>query len=202
MSKEEKKKIENERIKLLNSIINRKSHVESLDPLKKALEYTSLLNQLEYNLKYFPKEDNNKKYYKNYLEEIEKLNESLAEIYFNAKMYQKAIDIDKKILKRNDNYHKSFKRLYFSYWALGNKEDAVIYGSFLLSKCDKKTQDKYYKDLIPEIKTNLIKVAKEFKNKNWWSDIKINRGMVIRGIIFVICIIYLIRNFKDLNLVF
>ena len=202
MSKEERKKRENEQIKILNNIINKKSHFESLDPLKKALEYTSLLNQLEYNLKYYPEEDKNKKYYREYLEEIEKLYESLAEIYFNEKQYKKSIEFDKKILKRNDKYHKSFKRLYFSYWALGDKETAVIYGSFLLSKVDKKIQNKYYKDLIPIVKTNLLQVAKDFKNKSWWSGLKITKGMIIRGIIFIICIIYFIRNYKDLNLVF
>ena len=199
MSKEERKKRENEQIKILNSIINKKSHFESLSPLRKAAEYSLLVKDLENNMKNFPQEDKNKKYYREYLDEIEKLNECVAEIFFKEKKYERAVEIDKKIIKQNDKYHKSFKRLYLSLWALGNKEDAVIYGSFLLYKCDKATKDKYYKDIIPEIRTNLIKIAKEFKNKSWLSDIKLNKGMAIRGIIVIICLIYLISYFKEIN---
>ena len=134
------------------------------------------MKELEKNLKTFPDEDKNKKYYKEYLDEIEKLNENIAEIYFNEKMYSKAVEVDKKILKQNKKYHKSFLRLYHSLWALGDKESAVIYGSFILYQCDKKTKDKYYKDVIPEIEKNLHKIAREFQNKSWWSDIKISRN--------------------------
>ncbi len=202
MSKEERKKRENEQIKILNSIVNKKSHFESLVSLKKAEEYSNLVKELEKNLKTFPDEDKNKKYYKEYLDEIEKLNENIAEIYFNEKMYSKAVEVDKKILKQNKKYHKSFLRLYHSLWALGDKESAVIYGSFILYQCDKKTKDKYYKDVIPEIEKNLHKIAREFQNKSWWSDIKISRNMILRCAIFIICIIYLIRNYNDLNLFF
>ena len=199
MSKEEKKKRENEQIKILNSIINKKTNFESLPPLKKALEYSSLIRQIEYNMKYFPKEDINQKYYKKYLEELEKLNETVAEIYFQEKKYDKAIEYDKKLIKQNEKYHRSFKRLYYSFWDLGDKETAVIYGSFLLYRCDKKTKDKYYKDIIPEIDKNLHQVAHEFQNKSMLSQIKLSRGMYIRAIIFIFCIIYLIMNYKDLN---
>ena len=200
MSKEEKKKRENEQIKILNDIKNRQSHFGALSPFEKAKEYSYLLKELENNLKSFPEEDKNKKYYKEYEEEIEKINEIIAQIYFEDKKYDKAIEIDKKIIKKNAKYHKSFKRLYLSYWALGDKELAVIYGSFLLSRTDKNIKNKYYKDLVPEIEKNLRQVAKEFKNKSWWSEIKLNRGMYIRAILFVICIIYLILNFKDFKL--
>ena len=200
MSKDERKKRENEYIKILNSIINKKSHYDSLAPLKKVIEYNSLIKELENNLKYFPSEDKNKKYYKEYLDEIEKLNDNIAEIYLKEKLYQKAIEVDKKIIKQNKNYHRSLARLYKSLWAIGNKEDAVIYGSFIMNVCDKKTQDKLYKDLIPEIKTNFIQVAKEFKNKRWWSDIKFTRPMIVRCIIFFLCFIYLVRNYQDLKL--
>ena len=202
MSKEERKKRENEQIKILNSIVNKKSHFESLVSLKKAEEYSNLVKELERNLKSFPDEDKSKKYYKEYLDEIEKLNENIAEIYFNEKMYSKAVEVDKKILKQNKKYHKSFLRLYHSLWALGDKESAVIYGSFILYQCDKKTKDKYYKDVIPEIEKNLHKIAREFQNKSWCSDIKISRNMILRCAIFIICIIYLIRNYNDLNLFF
>ena len=83
-------------------------------------------------------------------------------------------------------------------WNLGDKESAVIYGSFLYLRCDKKTQDKY-KQLIPEIKQNFKKVAENFKNKTWLSEIKITKKMVFRFIFFIICLIYIIRNYKDLN---
>ena len=202
MSKEERKKRENEQIKILNSIVNKKSHFESLVSLKKAEQYSISVKELERNLKTFPDEDKNKKYYKEYLDEIEKLNENIAEIYFNEKMYSKAVEVDKKILKQNKKYHKSFLRLYHSLWALGDKESAVIYGSFILYQCDKKTKDKYYKDVIPEIEKNLHKIAREFQNKSWWSDIKISRNMILRCAIFIVCIIYLIRNYNDLNLFF
>ena len=43
MSKEERKKRENEQIKILNSIVNKKSHFESLVSLKKAEEYSNLV---------------------------------------------------------------------------------------------------------------------------------------------------------------
>ena len=185
MSKEERKKRENEQIKILNSIINKKSHFESLAPLKKAVEYLLLVKDLENNMKNFPQEDKNKRYYTEYLNEIENLNDYAAEIFFKEKKYEKAVEIDKKLIKQNDKYHKSFKRLYLSLWALGKKEDAVIYGSFLLYKCDKATKDKYYKDIIPEIQTNLHKIAKEYQNKSWLQEIKITRGMVIRGIIAI-----------------
>ena len=202
MSKEERKKRENEQIKILNSIINKKSHFESLAPLKKAVEYLLLVKDLENNMKNFPQEDKNKRYYTEYLNEIENLNDYAAEIFFKEKKYEKAVEIDKKLIKQNDKYHKSFKRLYLSLWALGKKEDAVIYGSFLLYKCDKATKDKYYKDIIPEIQTNLHKIAKEYQNKSWLQEIKITRGMVIRGIIAIICVFYLIKNYDDLKLFF
>ena len=201
-SKEEKKKRENEQIKILNSIINKKSHFDLLEPLKKAKEYNLLIKELENNVKYIPEEDKNKKYYKEYLEEIEKLQDNVAEIFFNEKLYNEAIALDKKIIKQNDKYHRSLARLYKSLWAIGNKEDAVIYGSFIIYRCDKKTQDKYYKNLIPEIKTNFIQVAKEFKNKRWWSDIKITRPMMVRFAIFIFCIVYLVKNYNDLKLIF
>ena len=202
MSKEEKKKRENEQIKILNDIKNRQSHFGVLSPIEKAKEFSYLLKELENNLKSIPEEDKNKKYYKEYEEEIEKINDIIAQIYFEDKKYDKAIEVDKKIIKKNDKYHKSFKRLYLSYWALGDKELAVIYGSFLLSRADKNIKNKYYKDLVPEIEKNLRQVAKEFKNKSLWSDIKLNRGMYIRAILFIVCIIYLILNFKDLKLIF
>ena len=202
MSKKERKKRENEQIKILNSIINKKSHFESLSPLKKAVEYLLLVKDLENNMKNFPQEDKNKRYYTEYLNEIENLNDYAAEIFFKEKKYEKAVEIDKKLIKQNDKYHKSFKRLYLSLWALGKKEDAVIYGSFLLYRCDKKTKDKYYKDIIPEINTNLHKIAKEYQNKSWLQEIKITRGMVIQGLIAIICVLYLIKNYDDLKLLF
>ena len=202
MSKEEKKKRENEQIKILNDIKNRQSHFGVLSPIEKAKEFSYLLKELKNNLKSIPEEKKKKKYYKEYEEEIEKINDIIAQIYFEDKKYDKAIEVDKKIIKKNDKYHKSFKRLYLSYWALGDKELAVIYGSFLLSRADKNIKNKYYKDLVPEIEKNLRQVAKEFKNKSLWSDIKLNRGMYIRAILFIVCIIYLILNFKDLKLIF
>ena len=202
MSKEEKKKRENEQIKILNNIINKKSHLEKLAPMEKIKEYSYLLKELENNLKTFPEEDKNRNYYKEYLNEIENINENMAEIYFKEKKYDKAVEIDKKIIKKNDKYHKSFKRLYQSYWALGDKEAAVIYGSFLLYRTDKSIKNKYYKDLVPEIEKNLHQIAREFKNKNWWSEIKMTRGMWIRTIIFICCAIYLFYNFNDLKLLF
>ena len=202
MSKDERKKREIEQIKILNSIINKKSHYELLDSLKKAEAYNNLVQELERIIKSFPQEDINKKYYKEYLDEIEKLNEIIAEIYFQEKKYAKAVEIDKKLIKQNKKYHKSFLRLYHSLWALGDKESAVIYGSFILYQCDKKTKDKYYKDIIPEIERNLHKIAHEFQNKRWWSEIKITKRMIIRCAIFIFCIIYLIRNYNELKLVF
>ena len=109
--------------------------------------------------------------------------------------------MDKKLLKYNDKNDKAIVRLYKNYWILGDKESAVIYGSFLYLRCDKKTQQKY-KELIPEIKNNFRIVATEFKNKTWLSEIKFSKKMILRFIFFIICIIYLIKNYKEMRNIF
>ena len=192
-------KRENNRISDLNIIINKKSHYNSHSPIKKATEYLSLVHNIEDLLKHFSEEEKEKSYYKKYLEEIEKLNEEIAQIYFDEKMYKQSIEIDKKLIKNNKINHKSYARLYKSYLALGDEETAVMYGSFLLYRCDKKSQD-LYKDLLPEIKNNLMKVAQNYKNKGFFDGIKIDRKFIIRTVIFAICAIYLLFHFKDYNL--
>ena len=202
MSKEERKKIEEENIKILNSIINKKSHFVSLDNKNKLIQYSFLLRDLENNLKSFPKEDQNKKYYRQYLDEIIKLNDDIAQIYFLEKNYEKVVEIDKKIIKQNEFNYRSYERLYKAYWELGDKELSVIYGSFLIYKCDKNIRNKYYKDLIPEIEKNIKIVGNEFKNKTWLSEIKlkINKKNIFRCVLFIISMIYLFYNYKDLNI--
>ena len=202
MSKEERKKIEKENIKILNSLINKKSHFEELETKKKIHEYSSLIKELEKMIKSFPEEDKTKNYYKEYIDQYEKVSDALADIYFEQKEYKQVIDIDKKILKNNNKFHKSFKRLYYSFWELGDKESAVIYGSFILYTCDKKIRDKYYKDIIPEIQKNLHQVAKDYQNKSWLSELKITKKGVIRFIFFIISVIYLIKNKEYIGKIF
>ena len=128
-------KRENNRISDLNIIINKKSHYNSHSPIKKATEYLSLVHNIEDLLKHFSEEEKEKSYYKKYLEEIEKLNEEIAQIYFDEKMYKQSIENDKKLIKNNKINNKYYTRLYKSYLALGDEETAVMYGSFLLYRC-------------------------------------------------------------------
>ena len=198
MSKEEKKRKEEENLKTLKNITSKESLLSSLQPLQKAKGYENIISNLETEIKYFPESDQNEKYYKRYIQKIDEIGEKASEIYMNEKRLKECISIDKKLLKYNNKNDKAIVRLYKNYWDIGDKETAVIYGSFLYLRCDKKTQDKY-KQLIPEIKQNFKKVAEEYKNKSFLSEIKISKKMIFRFIFFIICIIYIIRNYKDLN---
>ena len=197
MSKEEKKRREAEKLKMLNNIIKKDSILAPLEPLQKAKEYLVMITKLETIVKYFSESDKKENYYKKYISKIEELSEKVAQILFSHKKYKECINVDKNLLKYNEKNDKAIVRLYKSFWFLGDKESAVIFGSFLYLRCDKKTQQRY-KDLIPEIKKNFKIVAEEFKNKTWLSEIKITKKMVFRIILFTICIIYLIKNYKEL----
>ena len=198
MSKEEKKRREAEKLKMLNNIIKKDSILAPLEPLQKAKEYLVMITKLETIVKYFSESDKKENFYKKYISKIEELSENVAQILFSHKKYKECINVDKNLLKYNEKNDKAIVRLYKSFWILGDKESAVIFGSFLYLRCDKKTQQKY-KDLIPEIKKNFKIVAEEFKNKTWLSEIKITKKMVFRIILFTICIIYLIKNYKELK---
>ena len=197
-AKEEKRRREAENMKLLKEILNTNSILAPLEPLKKAKEYLNIISRLEKCVKYFPESDKNSNYYKKYILKIEELLETIAEIYYSKEKYNECIDIDRKLLNYNDKNDKAMVRLYKCYWIIGDKEFAVIYGSFLYLRCDKKTQDKY-KELIQEIKNNVKIVSNEFKNKSWYSDIKFTKKTCIQFIFFIICILFLLYNLKDLN---
>ena len=198
MSKKEKKLREEEQLTILKNILSKDSTQVPMEPLQKAKQHLNTISKLEKCVKYFPSSDKNENYYKKYISKIEELAEETSEIFFSNKKYKECIDINKTLLKYNEKNDKAIVRLYKSYWNIGDKESAVIYGSFLYLRCDKKIQDKY-KQLIPEIKQNFKKVAENFKNKTWLSEIKITKKMVFRFIFFIICLIYIIRNYKDFN---
>ncbi len=197
MSKQEKKRKEAEQLKLLKNILSSNTLLAPLLPLQKANEYLNMISKLERSVRFFPEKDKNEKYYKQYIYKIEELYEDVAKIFFSEKKYKECIGIDLKLLKYNDKNDKALIRLYKSYYNLGDKESAVIYGSFLYLRCDKKTQNKY-KDLIKEIKDNFKEVALEYKNKSFLSEIKLTKKSFIRFILFIICLIYLIKNISIL----
>ena len=197
MSKQEKKRKEAEQLKLLKNILSSNTLLAPLLPLQKANEYLNMISKLERSVRFFPEKDKNEKYYKQYKYKIEELYEDVAKIFFSEKKYKECIGIDLKLLKYNDKNDKALIRLYKSYYNLGDKESAVIYGSFLYLRCDKKTQNKY-KDLIKEIKDNFKEVALEYKNKSFLSEIKLTKKSFIRFILFIICAIYLIKNISIL----
>ena len=197
MSKQEKKRKEVEQLKLLKNILSSNTLLAPLLPLQKANEYLNMISKLERSVRFFPEKDKNEKYYKQYIYKIEELYEDVAKIFFSEKKYKECIEIDLKLLKYNDKNDKALIRLYKSYYNLGDKESAVIYGSFLYLRCDKKTQNKY-KDLIKEIKDNFKEVALEYKNKSFLSEIKPTKKSFIRFILFIICVIYLIKNISIL----
>ena len=201
MSKEEKKRREAEQLNILKNIIAKDSVLAPLEPIQKAHKYIEMVSKLERCVKYFPEKDKKENYYKKFISKIQELSEDASQIFFAQKKYQECVNIDKNLLKYNEKNDKAIVRLYKSYWILGDKELAVIYGSFLYLRCDKKTQDKY-KELIPEIKKNFKIVGEAFKNKSFLNEIKISKKMVLRTIFFIICIIFLIRNFKELNTLF
>ena len=198
MSKEEKKRKEEENLKTLKNITSKESLLSSLQPLQKAKGYENIISNLETEIKYFPESDQNEKYYKRYIQKIDEIGEKASEIYMNEKRLKECISIDKKLLKYNNKNDKAIVRLYKNYWDIGDKETAVIYGSFLYLRCDKKTQDKY-KQLIPEIKNNFRIVATEFQNRSILRDIKFDRKMILRFIFFIISIIY---NLKKILILF
>ena len=181
MSKQEKKRKEAEQLKLLKNILSSNTLLAPLLPLQKANEYLNMISKLERSVRFFPEKDKNEKYYKQYKYKIEELYEDVAKIFFSEKKYKECIEIDLKLLKYNDKNDKALIRLYKSYYNLGDKESAVIYGSFLYLRCDKKTQNKY-KDLIKEIKDNFKEVALEYKNKSFLSEIKLTKKSFIRFI--------------------
>ena len=193
MSKQEKKRKEAEQLKLLKNILSSNTLLAPLLPLQKANEYLNMISKLERSVRFFPEKDKNEKYYKQYKYKIEELYEDVAKIFFSEKKYKECIGIDLKLLKYNDKNDKALIRLYKSYYNLGDKESAVIYGSFLYLRCDKKTQDKY-KELIQEIKNNVKIVSNEFKNKSWYSDIKFTKRSWLQFMLFIICILFLLYN--------
>ena len=66
MSKEEKKRKEEENLKILKNITSKESLLSSLQPLQKAKGYENIISNLETEIKYFPESDQNEKYYKRY----------------------------------------------------------------------------------------------------------------------------------------
>ena len=142
MSKKEKKLREEEHLKILKNITSKNSIQVPLEPLQKAKQYSNMISELEKCVKYFPDSDKKENYYKKYVSKIEELSEEASEIYFSNNKYEECIDLSKNLLKYNNKNDKAIVRLYKSYWNLGDKESAVIYGSFLYLRCDKKTQDK------------------------------------------------------------
>ena len=113
---------------------------------EKITKYFELLNEEEEVFKSIEKNDN--KDYIDFSKELKLLLINLAEALYNNERFQECIDIDKKILRIDETYHKSYARLYYCYKKIGKNESAVIFGSMIKFRADKETIEKNYKELV------------------------------------------------------
>ena len=96
--------------------------------------------------------------------ELEKLKkqilQNLALSYSKIGEHKRVIEIDTKIISIDDNFDKSYARLFMSHRALGNKPQAIYFGRILKKKFKDETLEKF-KDILPEIDNEILEYEKE-----------------------------------------
>ena len=172
---------------------------KSLSLSEKIAEYTNLLTKSEEflsstNLK---KEGVN---YENFISELKNILLNLSNCLFDNKEFKECIKIDKKILKIDPNYYKSYERLYKCYCNIGEESNGLIFGSMLKFKCSKKVQENEYKNLICEIDKKMKDYVEKNKNFSFFSCL--SKKDIFQFVIFVLCGIYLIYGFFQKNFLF
>ena len=181
------KKLKSERIKIENKQTSIKN---------KIIEYTNIISESEYflNSTKLKKEGVN---YNNFISELKNILLNLSNCYYNNKEFKECIKINKKILKIDQNYYKSYEIIYKCYCNLGEESNGLIYGSMLKFKCDKKTQETEYKNLIPEIEKKMKEYVEKNKNFSFFTFVK--KQDLSQFIIVIIVISYLLYYFYQNN---
>ncbi|MCQ2817027.1 MAG: hypothetical protein MJ252_07155 [archaeon] len=110
-------------------------------------KYNEAYNKMEELMKKARKE----KEYNPQIETLEKLEKqitsNLALCYYKKKEYEKCIDLDISIISKDPYYDKSYARLFNSYNAIGNKDNACYFGIRLKKNFTEETLGKYQKEI-------------------------------------------------------
>ena len=85
--------------------------------------------------------------------------QNLSLCYFKTEKYTESIELDRRIISRDDKYDKAYYRLFKSLLKLDKKDEALYFGKILLA-FDEDTK-KRYEQVIPEIE----ETEKELKAK-------------------------------------
>ena len=179
------------RRKELNKEKSKKKSVELLLP------YSKLANEAEDNYKAYTQSENKDSSKENKLTtELKLLLADFADVLYDSGKYEECILIDKRILKLDQEYHKSYARLFESYCKINQNDNAVIFGHMLKIKFrNTKILEKYYSDLIPRIDEEIKTVAANFKNQSMFKNVKFTTTSYIKFILFIFSIIFLLHGY-------
>ena len=179
------KKIKSERLKIENKQTSIKNKINEYNKI--LIESEDFLSSTK-----LKKEGVN---FNNFISEIKNIYLNLSNCYYDNKEFKECIKINKKILKIDQNFYKSYEIIYKCYCNLGEESNGLIYGSMLKFKCDKKTQETEYKNLIPEIEKKMKEYVEKNQNFNFFSFIK-KQGLS-QFIFFVFAVSYLLYYFYN-----
>ena len=149
-------------------------------------------------------EKSNEENYINFSNELKLLLINLSDALYNQEKYYDCIEIDRKILAIDEKYHQSYARLYYCYKKLGKNESAVIFGSMIKFRADKKTIEKNYKDLVEQVDKELIEFNEKYKNDSLWKNYNIfSTTNIFQLIIFFCSLLYILYQYyinkKEIN---
>lgn len=147
----------------INELTNLKNEGNSLikNDLDSALEkYESAFQKSEEIMKKATKERDYNPQVKDLDKIIKQITSNLAVCYLKKKEYEKCIEKDIIIISKDQNYDKSYVRLFQCYKELGNLDNACYFGLKLKYGFDEDTKAKY-KNEIEEIS----KLEEEMKKK-------------------------------------
>lgn len=132
-----------------------------------------------------------------FIKEVKLVLSDLAENLYNFNKYDDAIIVDKKILKYDNNFDKSYARLFKSYLAIEKNDNAAFYGSMLKYHFPPKVLKKY-DDIMPEIEKQMKEMATNYKNKSVFSElfkVKMSLSMKIKIFFFILSLGYLLYEY-------
>lgn len=115
--------------------------------------------------------------------------------------YTDSISYDKLLLQIDENNDQCYARLFSSNLAINKREEAVLFGSLLKYRFNKKTLDKY-RDILPLIELESEKYKRESSSLNIMPSNKNKEVLIVKLTIvfFAICyIVWCIVNRKELD---
>ena len=141
-------------------------------------------------------EKSNEENYINFSNELKLLLINLSDALYNQEKYYDCIEIDRKILAIDEKHHQSYARLYYCYKKLGKNESAVIFGSMIKFRADKKTIEKNYKDLVEQVDKELIEFNEKYENNSLWKNYNIfSTSNIFQLIIFFCSLLYILYQY-------